>query len=177
MKYLLGILLMTVITHAKSNPTKSLQNQEDETAKLIGEIFNEMKGIGLNSLLKLKNEAFEVTDSDIKSFSHRILNAYKTAWNSDIVKDAFGQVDWNPLLKSTLVWMQSFKKPISQINWIAFKNAYVRIYDARCYNNPYFTNYAENGKMLLCTDTTYFIVICTAFIISDVLTLGGRYQY
>ena len=146
MKYLLGILLLTAITHAKSNPTQSLQNQEDETTKLIGEIVNEMKGIGLDSFLKLKNEAFEVSDSDIKAFRDRIFNAYKAAWNSDIVKDAFGQVDWNPLLKSTLVWMQSFKKPISQINWIAFKNAYDRIYDAKCYNNPYFTNYAENGK-------------------------------
>ena len=149
MKYLLGVLLLTIITHANTNPTQSLQNQEDETTKLIGEIVNEMKGIGLDSFLKLKNEAFEVSDSDIKAFRDRIFNAYKAAWNSDIVKDAFGQVDWNPLLKSTLVWMQSFKKPISQINWKAFKNAYDRIYDAKCYNNPYFTNYAENGKIAL----------------------------
>ena len=69
--------------------TQSLQNQEDETTKLIGEIVNEMKGIGLDSFLKLKNEAFEVSDSDIKAFRDRIFNAYKAAWNSDIVKDAF----------------------------------------------------------------------------------------
>ena len=138
---------MSVNAHSKSNPTHSLQNEEDETSKLITEIFNEMKGISLDSFLKLKNEAFKVSDSDIMAYRDRILDAYKAAWNNDIVKDAFVDVDWNPFLKSTLFWMQSFKKSISQINWKAFKNAYDRILEAKCYNNPYFNNYAENGKI------------------------------
>ena len=128
--YVLAIVLMIAV-QANANPIQTRQNEETVMA-----INREIQEIGLSTMLGLM-QAFPGLDLNaIRNYQLKYDQALEKAWNEDIVRDAFGQVDWSPILKSSLELVRSAKTPISQINWKGFKNALERMVVAECKNHP-----------------------------------------
>ena len=131
--YTLAILLMIAV-QANANPIQAGQNQDAETVEAIN---REIQDIGLSTMLSLM-QAFPGLDLNaIRNYQLKYDEALDKAWNEDIVKGAFGGVDWSPVLKSILELVRSAKTPISQINWKGFKNAMERMVVAECKNHPF----------------------------------------
>ena len=122
-----------VAVQANANP---LQTRLNHDAKILETISREIQEIGMGAWLQA-SQAF--ADWNTKAVMDWIddMEPYYKAWNEDIVNEAFGKVDWTPILKSTLNLVRSAKTPISQINWNGFKTAIERLAVAECKNNPF----------------------------------------
>ena len=130
--FVLAIVLMVAV-QANANP---LQTRLNHDAKILETISREIQEIGMGAWLQA-SQAF--ADWNTKAVMDWIddMEPYYKAWNEDIVNEAFGKVDWTPILKSTLNLVRSAKTPISQINWNGFKTAIERLAVAECKNNPF----------------------------------------
>ena len=130
--FVLAIVLMVAV-QANANP---LQTQLNQDAKILETISREIQEIGMGAWLQASQAFADWNTKAVMDFLDDMEPYYK-AWNEDIVNEAFGKVDWTPILKSTLDLVRSAKTPISQINWNGFKSAIERLAVADCKNNPF----------------------------------------
>ena len=153
--YTLAIFLMIAV-QANANPIQVGQNQDAETVEAIN---REIQDIGLSTMLSLM-QAFPGLDLNaIRNYQLKYDEALDKAWNEDIVKGAFGGVDWSPVLKSILELVRSAKTPISQINWKGFKNAMERMVVAECKNHPFMPESQDQNMVRLTS-----IFLCNFYI-------------
>ena len=130
--FVLAIVLMVAV-QANANP---LQTQLNQDAKILETISREIQEIGMGAWLQASQAFADWNTKAVMDYFDNMEPYYK-AWNEDIVNEAFGKVDWTPILKSTLDLVRSAKTPISQINWNGFKSAIERVAVAECKNNPF----------------------------------------
>ena len=141
--FVLAVVLMVAV-QANANP---LQTQQSQNAKTLEAIDREIQDVGMNAFLGMM-QAFSGLDVNaFMAYQKRLEVSLYKAWTEDIVNEAFGKVDWTPILKSTLDLVRSAKTPISQINWNGFKSAIERLAVAECKNNPFLPE-TQNQNMV-----------------------------